>query len=93
MTIWTALNMTDIEYEYETVPLNNIHAKTRPISKTTTGWMLGTGWILFAFSQVLNFIFYKLHPSSHEMWTWGKAEELEEWTPQEETQTQDEGKS
>ena len=65
----------------------------RLISTTNTGWMLGTGWILFAFSQVMNFLFYKLHPSSPEMWTWGKAEELEEWEPQEETQTQAEGES
>ena len=58
--------------------------ETRLISTTNTGWMLGIGWILFAFSQILNFIFYKMHPSSPEMWTWGKAEELEEWSPEEE---------
>ena len=103
MTILTAVTMTDIEYDEETnrdiscsnqtqIIGNGIKPETRPISTTNTGWMLGTGWILFVFSQVMNFIFYKLHPSSPEMWTWGKAEELEEWEPQE-TQTQAEGES
>ena len=106
MTILTAVTMTDIEYDEETnrdiscsnqtqtiIIGNGTKPETRTISTTNTGWMLGTGWILFAFSQVMNFIFYKLHPSSPEMWTWGKAEELEEWEPQEETQTQAEGES
>ena len=84
--------MTDIEYNMETASsiacsaLNQTigNEETRLISTVNTGWMLGTGWILFALSQVLNFIFYKMHPSSPEMWTWGAAEELEEWTPPEE---------
>merc|ERR1711971_692125 len=81
----------DISCSNQTQIIGNvIKPETRPIPTTNTGWMLGTGWILFVFSQVMNFIFYKLHPSSPEMWTWGKAEELEEWEPQE-TQTQAEG--
>ena len=98
--------MTDIVYDemagkgiaYSVLNVNQTivnGTEPRLISTTNTGWMLGTGWILFAFSQVMNFIFYndKLHPSSPEMWTWGKAEELEEWEPQEETKTQAEGES
>ena len=98
MTIWAGVTMTDIDEETgrdcsnQTQTFSN-GTETRNISTTNTGWMLGTGWILFIFSQVLNLIFYKLHPSSPEMWTWGKAEELEEWEPQEETQTQAEGES
>ena len=97
MTIWTAVSMTDIDVETgrnqsQTI-VNGTEPETRPISTTNTGWMLGTGWILFVFSQVMNFIFYKLHPSSPEMWTWGKAEELEEWEPLEDTETQVEGES
>ena len=67
--------------------------ETRLISTTNTGWMLGTGWILFAFSQILNFIFYKMHPSSPEMWTWGKVEELKEWTPPGERENDRSGQS
>ena len=98
MTIWTAVTMTDIDVETgrdfsnQTQTFSN-GTETRNISTTNTGWMLGTGWILFIFSQVLNLIFYKLHPSSPEMWTWGKAEELEKWEPQDETQAQEEGES
>merc|ERR1712032_1140392 len=77
----------DFSNQTQTI-VNGTEIKTRTISTSNTGWMLGTGWILFVFSQVMNFIFYKLHPSSPEMWTWGKAEELEEWEPQEEKQTQ-----
>ena len=45
------------------------------------GRMLVVGWVLYLASIILNFIFYKIHPSSPEMWTWGAEEELEEWTP------------
>ena len=100
MTIWTAVTMTDIDVrtcrdfsnQSQTI-VNGTETETRIISTTNMGWMLGTGWILFVFSQVMNFIFYKLHPSSPEMWTWGKAEELEEWEPLEDTETQVEGES
>ena len=55
-----------------------------------TGRMLVVDWVLYLASIILNFIFYKMHPSSPEMWTWGKEEGVEEWTlPEEETQTQE----
>ena len=53
--------------------------------------MMGLGWLLYLASIILNYIFYKMHPSSPEMGTWGAAEELEEWTSPEETQAQKEG--
>ena len=63
-----------------------------PIRITTgvTARMLSAGWLLYLASLILNFIFYKMHPSSPEMWTWGVEEELEEWTPPEETQEEGE---
>ena len=30
-------------------------------------------------SLLLNLVYYLMHPSSPEMWTWGAAMELEEW--------------
>ena len=58
MTIWTAVTMTDIVYEEEAgkgiayFALNGTQTtgngtQTRLIYTTNTGWMLGTGWILF----------------------------------------------
>ena len=66
-----------------------------PIRITTgvTARMLWAGWLLYLASIILNFIFYKMHPSSPEMWTWGAEEELEEWTPPEEAQAQKEGEN
>ena len=65
----------------------------RPFTTADTGKMLGAGWLLYLGSQILNWLFYKMHPSSPEMGTWGKAEKWEEeWTPLEEKQTQAEGK-
>ena len=58
----------------------------RLISTTDTGRMMGAGWLLYLVSLIFNFIFYKMHPSSPEMWTWGAEEELEEWTPPEEAE-------
>ena len=95
MTIWTALTMTDIEYDAEAgtgIPIPGLNVtqtigngtETRLISTTDTGRMLGAGWLLYLASLIFNFIFYKMHPSSPEMWTWGAEEELEEWTPPEE---------
>ena len=95
MTIWTAVTMTDIEYNMETASSMACSAlngnktivnepETRTISTVTTGWMLGAGWLFFLASLLLNLVYYLIHPSSPEMWTWGKAEELEEWTPEEE---------
>ena len=57
----------------------------RTITPTNIGWMLGIGWTFYLFSQLLNLVYYKMHPSSPEMGTWGAQEELEEWTyPEEE---------
>ena len=52
--------------------------------------MLGVGWMFYFGSLVLNFIYYLMHPSSPKMWTWGKKEKLEGWTPPEKTQAKDE---
>ena len=87
--------MTDIEYNVETgrgIPIPGLivtqtignGSEPRLISSTDTGRMLGAGWLLYLASLILNFIFYRMHPSSPEMWTWGAEEELEEWTPPEE---------
>ena len=100
MTIWTAVTMTDIEYDAEAragIPIPGLNVtqtigngtETRLISTTDTGRMLGAGWVLYLFSIGLNYIFYKMHPSSPEMWTWGAEEELEEWTPTEEARAQE----
>ena len=51
------------------------------ISSWDTGRMLGAGWLLYLCSLLLNLLYYKMHPSSPELGTWGAAEELEEWTP------------
>ena len=87
--------MTDIEYDeasargipcpaLNVTETNSTDTSTRTITTVNTGWMLGAGWLLFLASQIMNFIFYKLHPSAPEMGTWGKEEKLEEWTPPEE---------
>ena len=59
----------------------------RTITPTHVAWMLGAGWMFYFVSLLLNLVYYLMHPSSPEMWTWGAAEELEEWTPPEETET------
>ena len=53
----------------------------RIITETNIVWMLVVGWIFYLCSLLLNLVFYLMHPSSPEMWTWGAAEELEVWTP------------
>ena len=70
-----------------------LRGRSIPIRITTgvTARMLGAGWLLYLASIILNFIFYKMHPANPEMWTWGAEEELEEWTPPEETQAPEEG--
>ena len=94
--------MTDIEYDAEArtgIPIPGLNVtqtigngtELRLISTTDTGRMLGAGWLLYLASLILNFIFYKMHPSSPEMWTWGAEEKLEVWTPPEEAQAQVEG--
>ena len=96
MTIWTAVNMTDIECTKDNgggIVCSGLNVtqtiangtETHIISTGDTGRMLGAGWLLYLFSLILNIIFYKMHPSSPEMCTWGAQEELEEWTyPEEE---------
>ena len=68
----------------------DVELRGRPFTTGVTGKMLGAGWLLFLLSQILNWMFYKMHPSSPEMGTWGAAEKIEEWTPLEEKQTQEE---
>ena len=53
----------------------------RTITPANVGWLLGAGWMFYFASLLLNLVYYLMHPSSPEMWTWGAAEELEEWTP------------
>ena len=104
MTIWTAVTMTDIEYDAEagvgipfpglnvTKTINNgTELRPRLISASDTGRMMGAGWLLYLASIILNHIFYKMHPSSPKMWTWGAEEELEVWTPPEEATAHEEG--
>ena len=68
--------------------VEELRGRSIPIRITTgvTARMLGAGWLLYLASLILNFIFYKMHPSAPEMWTWGAEEELEEWTPPEEAE-------
>ena len=93
LTIWTGLLMKDVDV---TIPgeqlVEELRGRSIPIRITTgvTARMLGAGWLLYLASIILNFIFYKMHPSSPEMWTWGAEEKLEEWTPPEETQEEGE---
>ena len=60
---------------------HNEELRGRRITTGDTGRMLGAGWLLYLGSQILNLVYYKMHPSSPEMGTWGKAEKIEEWTP------------
>ena len=63
----------------------------KTITVTNIGWMLGVGWMFYLCSLFLNLVYYIMHPSSPGMWTCGVVEELEGWTPPEETKTQDVG--
>ena len=73
--------MTDIEVVDD-------NGAFRTITTADTGRMLGAGWLLYFCSLILNLVYYLMHPSSPEMWTWGAVKELEEWTPPEETKTE-----
>ena len=42
----------------------DVNGKRHPISRRNIAWMLGAGWMFFLASQCLNFVFYKIHPSS-----------------------------
>ena len=87
------MTMTDIVYDEEAgkgiaySALNGTQTtengtEPRLISTANTGWMLGAGWLFFLASLLLNLVYYLIHPSSPELGTWGEAEELEEWTPE-----------
>ena len=55
--------------------------KERKITTSDTWWMLFTGWMFYIIAQILNLVYYYIHPSSPEMCSWGASEELEEeWT-------------
>ena len=60
----------------------------RTITPTHVAWMLGAGWMFYFVSLLLNLVYYLMHPSSPELWTWGAAEELEGWTPPEKKETE-----
>ena len=60
------------------------------ITPTIISWMLVTGWMFYIGSLVLNLVYYLMHPSSPELFTWGKKERIRGWTPSEETQPQEE---
>ena len=61
------------------------------ITPANVGWLLVLGWMFYFVSLLLNLVYYLMHPSSPEMWTWGAAEELEEWTTPEEKETESRG--
>ena len=60
----------------------------RTITPANVGWLLGAGWMFYFVSLLLNLVYYLMHPSSPEMWTWGAAEELDGWTPPEKKETE-----
>ena len=64
--------------------------KTRIIKIHNIIWMLVVGWMFYIVSMVLHCIYYIMHPSSPDIWSCGNEEQLEEWTPPEETQPQEE---
>ena len=84
LTIWTAVLITEIEVIDEA-------GNVRTITATKVVWMLVSGWMFYFGSLLLNLVYYLMHPSSPEMWTWGATKELEKWTPSEETHRQEEG--
>ena len=64
----------------------------RTITASNVGWLLGAGWMFYVVSLLLNLVYYLMHPSSPELWTWGAAEKLEEWTPRGEKETRKQSK-
>ena len=54
----------------------------RTITTTNVSWLLASGWMFYVGSLLLNLVYYLMHPSSPEMWTWGAEEELEIWIPE-----------
>ena len=65
----------------EIIVFDHDKEKERTITTSNTLWMLFTGWMFYIIAQILNLVYYYIHPSSPEMCTWGATEELEEeWT-------------
>ena len=95
LTYWTVVIIVPLKWwRFMEIVDADSAGGTRYIGKTHIAWMLGVGWIFYFFSLLLNVVFYLMHPSSPEMWTcFGTAVEIKEWTPPEETQTQEEGES
>ena len=77
--------MKDIEI---TVQGEDLAEELRTITPANVGWLLGAGWIFYFVSLLLNLVYYLMHPSSPELWTWGATEELEGWTPPEKKETE-----
>ena len=44
--------------------LIDVNGKAHSLTKYDVGWMLGAGWILHLAALALNYIYYKIHPSS-----------------------------
>ena len=59
------------------------YAKLRTITTTNISWLLASGWIFYFVSLLLNLVYYRIHPSSPKLCTWGALEELEVWSPEE----------
>ena len=62
-------------------------AGLRTITTTSVSWLLASGWMFYFGSLLLNLVYYLMHPSSPEMWTWGREEKLEEWKPRKKKDT------
>ena len=63
----------------------------RIITETNIVWMLVVGWIFYLCSLLLSLVYYLMHPSSPEMWTWRRRDELEVWSPPEVTEEETDG--
>ena len=87
MTISTIVLITKV---IDVIEVTDDAGNVRTITPANIGWMLGIGWMFYLGSQILNLVYYKLHPSSPKMFNWGREETLEGWTPPEETQTPEE---
>ena len=61
------------------IDITDENGVVRTITTTNTGWMLGVGWMFYFSSLVLNFFYYLIHPSSPELFIWGKTNVLEDW--------------
>ena len=85
LTIWTVVLAKKMTSIYVIDEAGIPHT----VTASTIHWMLATGWIIYIISQLLNILYYSIHPSSPEMWTKGAAEVVEEWTPPGEGDTQE----